>query len=103
MLKLNGRIIDIGRFPDGTLLIKETVPKDFVSDRSAKISRYFDNNEELVALIYIVKHLKAHGEENLMMFYPDEGAMKRYSALADKPYAFGIKKRDWATGRKNVG
>ena len=36
-----------------------------------------------------------------MMFYPDEGAMKRYSALADKPYAFGIKKRDWATGQIN--
>ena len=32
------------------------------------------------------------------MFYPDEGAMKRYSAMFDAPYAFGIKKRDWATG-----
>lgn len=31
-------------------------------------------------------------------FYPDEGAMKRYSSLLDFPYAFGIKKRDWETG-----
>lgn len=176
MLKLNEKIITMGHFPDGTLLIKEDVPKDFGGDRSAVISWCFENNEELVALIYIVKHLKAHGvdrihlhmpyipnarqdrvksdedvftlkyfadvinwlgfasvtaldphstvseallerliivtpkdniakviaeigDENLMMFYPDEGAMKRYSALADKPFAFGIKKRDWATGQ----
>lgn len=176
MLKLNGQTVSLGQFPDGTLLIKENVPKRFDGERSARILWCFENNEELVALIYLVKHLNAHGvgkihldmpyipnarqdrvksdedvftlkyfsevinwlglasvrvldphstvsealfdnivvvtpkdniakvmaeigEENLMMFYPDEGAMKRYSALADKPFAFGIKKRDWATGQ----
>lgn len=34
-----------------------------------------------------------------MLFFPDEGAMKRYSSMTDKEYAFGIKKRDWATGQ----
>ena len=34
-----------------------------------------------------------------MLFFPDEGAMKRYSGMAEKEYAFGIKKRDWATGK----
>ena len=34
-----------------------------------------------------------------LMFYPDEGAMKRYSGLIKSPYAFGIKKRDWETGK----
>lgn len=34
-----------------------------------------------------------------VMFYPDEGAMKRYSDKSKKPYAFGIKKRDWETGK----
>ena len=33
-----------------------------------------------------------------MLFFPDEGAMKRYSAMFDLPYAFGMKKRDWETG-----
>ena len=33
------------------------------------------------------------------MFYPDEGAGKRYSGMIPLPYAFGIKKRDWATGQ----
>lgn len=36
--------------------------------------------------------------EDVLMFYPDEGAMKRYSSMFDRPYAFGIKKRDWTTG-----
>lgn len=34
-----------------------------------------------------------------IMFYPDEGAMKRYSNQIDFPYAFGIKNRDWSTGK----
>ena len=33
-----------------------------------------------------------------MVFFPDEGAMKRYSAEVKMPYAFGIKNRDWETG-----
>lgn len=175
MIELNGKKIEIGNFPDGTLLIKENVAREYDFERSVTVRWCFENNEELVALIYIVKHLKAHGvskvhlqmpyipnarqdrvksdedvftlkyfsevinwlgfasvtvldphstvsealfdniiiktpkeniakviaqigDENLIMFYPDEGAMKRYSALADKPFAFGIKKRDWATG-----
>ena len=32
------------------------------------------------------------------LFFPDEGAMKRYSGDFDIPYAFGMKKRDWKTG-----
>lgn len=38
------------------------------------------------------------GTENLLLFFPDEGAMKRYSTMFDLPYVFGIKKRDWSTG-----
>jgi ribose-phosphate pyrophosphokinase len=37
--------------------------------------------------------------DNLLMFYPDEGAMKRYSGMVKLPCAFGIKKRDWETGQ----
>lgn len=33
------------------------------------------------------------------MFYPDEGAGKRYSGMISLPYAFGIKKRDWKIGK----
>ncbi|MBR5860442.1 MAG: ribose-phosphate pyrophosphokinase [Bacteroidaceae bacterium] len=34
-----------------------------------------------------------------MLFFPDEGAMKRLSSMFHTEYAFGIKKRDWATGK----
>lgn len=33
------------------------------------------------------------------MFFPDEGAMKRYSGKTEMPYAFGSKARDWKTGK----
>ena len=33
------------------------------------------------------------------LFFPDEGAMKRYSDKFHQPYAFGMKKRDWETGK----
>lgn len=39
------------------------------------------------------------GAKDILLFYPDEGAMKRYSAMFDRPYVFGIKKRDWTTGQ----
>lgn len=35
----------------------------------------------------------------VMAFFPDEGAMKRYSGMLNIPYAFGIKCRDWETGK----
>ena len=38
-------------------------------------------------------------KDNIVMFYPDEGAMKRYSGKFKNPYAFGIKKRDWKSGK----
>ena len=32
------------------------------------------------------------------LFFPDEGAMKRYAGMVKAPYAFGVKTRDWKTG-----
>lgn len=37
-------------------------------------------------------------DDDLVLFYPDEGAMKRYSGMIKRPYTFGIKKRNWETG-----
>ena len=46
---------------------------------------------------YIHQAMLESGAEAL--FFPDEGAMKRYSEHATIPYAFGMKKRDWETGK----
>ncbi len=174
MLKLNGKIIEFGCFPDGTIAVKQ--PTDGI--KTAVIEWYYENEYEFVGLIYITKHLKSHGIQDIdlfmpyipnarmdrvkdsedvftlkyfaeilnflgfkkvtvldphsnvsqalienldiiqpkkiiekviskivsaegktpFMFYPDEGAGKRYSGMIILPYAFGIKKRDWKTG-----
>ena len=39
--------------------------------------------------------VKKIASDNLMMFYPDAGSMKRYSSAVHLPYTFGIKNRDW--------
>lgn len=45
---------------------------------------------------YIENVLTTIGTENLTLFFPDEGAMKRYGEMfKDIPQAFGIKKRNW--------
>ncbi len=178
MIKYNDRPVNIGHFPDGTLLMKEVVTGD-----EATITWFYENNEELLAVYFLTRHLQANGvkdillkmpylpnarqdrvkkeddvftlkyfsqlinslrfknvmvldphsyvsealidniviespksyvlraikkikevekttekADNILMFYPDEGAMKRYSEMFDGPYAFGIKKRDWTTG-----
>lgn len=175
MIKLNDNEINIGNFPDGTMLIKQNIPD---ADKLT-VSWLYEDDKEMIALIYLVNHLKAHGKENVhlympyipnarqdrvktdedvftlkyfagvinslgfktvtvldphssvsealinniiiqkpqkliedtiakiteiegeapSMFYPDEGAGKRYSGMIPLPYAFGIKKRDWATGQ----
>lgn len=41
---------------------------------------------------------KQTGGSTILMFYPDEGACKRYSGLFATPHAFGIKNRNWETG-----
>ena len=46
---------------------------------------------------YIHKAVELSGAD--AMFYPDEGATKRYSDQSELPYAFGMKKRDWKTGK----
>lgn len=181
MIRIDGKAIDLNKFPDGTFLLKD----DFYNSSSIHdIEWKYENNEELIALIFLTKHLRSRGGKELhlimpyipnarqdrvksyhdvftlkyfadiinsleytsvevldphspvsealinnltiltpkhiinyvknrieingnefnpkppiMAFYPDEGAMKRYSGLIDLPYAFGIKQRDWSTGQ----
>lgn len=173
MIKLEGNIVDVNRFPDGTLLLKQDIGYTW-GPRAVHIDWFYENNEELVTLIYLVKHLNSccvntihltmpyipnarqdrvketkdvftlkyfadiinylnfttvrvldphsHVSEALIdrvvvespkqfinkviqrcspdiLFFPDEGAMKRYASTFNKEYAFGIKRRDWATGK----
>ena len=182
MITLNGNKVEIGSFPDGTILMKQGYD---LSCRTCRIEWKYENDREFLALIYLVKHLRNIGRQGnigyrfvlympyipnarmdrvknvddvftlkyfaeilnslefdevvvldphssvsealinnlrtlstvlkcnilkaairvpekdkkgLVMFYPDEGSMKRYSGMINLPYAFGIKKRNWETG-----
>ena len=173
MIKINGKPVEIGKFPDGTALIK-CDPYKFTATGYAKFSWYYENDAEFLALTYLVKHFRSLGIKDLylfmpyipnarmdrvktredvftlkyfaellndlnftqidvldphssvsealinnlyvynpkpyifkvltendnitMVFYPDEGSMKRYHGLVNQPYAFGIKRRNWETG-----
>lgn len=70
----------------------------YVRDAHSNVSLALLNNaiqESIDAYIQIAVEMS--GAEAL--FFPDEGAMKRYSDAAKLPFAFGMKKRDWATGK----
>lgn len=179
MIKLGNEVIKYGHYPDGTLNIKLTSEEIFAAIASSRISWYYDSDEELVALIYIVNALHRQNvtridldipyvpnarmdrcenesdvftlkyfanvinsleftnvitldvhstvtealinnisnespvsyiqfvmgqivpfaDKPLTIFYPDAGAMKRYSKMIKVPYAFGNKVRDWETGK----
>ena len=170
MILYNKEPVNLGHFPDGTLLIKQQKS----DETNHEILWRFENNEEVVALYFLTKHLKEKGVKNIrlrmpyipnarqdrvkkeedvftlkyfcdlvnelefssvmvldphsyvsealldrlvvetpkrfvgqvlqrlgndvLLFFPDEGAMKRYASMFDRPYVFGMKTRDWSTG-----
>lgn len=186
MIKLDNEVLEINKFPDGTLRINpHMVDGGFDRLREATITWHYESNEEMAAVMFLARHLQNNGvpfvhlvmpyipnarqdrvksitdvftlkyfaefinnlcfstvtvldphssvsealfdniiienpkkyihkaieslggfahvsedtKKPLMAFYPDEGAMKRYSGLIPMAYAFGIKKRDWETGK----
>lgn len=47
----------------------------------------------------VIDAIGAISGDDLLLCYPDEGAAKRYSELLEAEYIFGIKHRDWRTGK----
>jgi ribose-phosphate pyrophosphokinase len=178
MITLNGKTVEIGSFPDGTILMKQS---DF-GGLGVHIEWKYEDERELVALIYLVKHLHSKGyhrislympyipnarqdrvkkqddvftlkyfseiindldffavraldphsdvsaalinnlwidspkkyieealfrmktnesvdTDHILVFYPDNGSARRYADVVNRYYAYGVKKRDWETGK----
>ena len=71
-----------------------------IYDPHSNVCAALINNVRVIAPYNeIQKTLKAIGTTNLVAFYRDEGAMKRGTSYLTGAYAFGIKKRDWGTGK----
>ena len=65
MIKLNGKQIDIKHFPDGTLLMKEEAPESVTV-----ITWLYENNEELLALVFLTRHLQSKGVQEIELQLP---------------------------------
>ena len=73
MIRINKNDVCVNRFPDGTLLLKEQISGDCGQNekrRRAVITWLFENNEELVTLIYLAGHLRTHGVTELSLDMP---------------------------------
>ena len=69
-----------------------------ILDPHSSVCTALINNVRVLSPEYYIANAMKNCQPDLL-FYPDEGAMKRYSGIAEKEYAFGIKRRDWATGK----
>lgn len=73
-------------------------PVVWVRDAHSNVSLALLNNvREMPITNYVLDAIFSAQAD--VLFFPDEGAMKRYSGEFDIPYAFGMKKRDWSTGK----
>lgn len=174
MIKVNNEVVKLNKFPDGTFNIKGN---HTLNDGTVIISWHYHDDAEFMAVAFLTKYYKAHGNEVVLfmpyvpnarmdrietsddifamkyfgeminslnfskvfvmdvhssvalavikncwiipngifstaienitemegnvplVFFPDEGAMKRYSKNLNIPFAFGMKNRDWSTGK----
>ena len=74
-----------------------------VLDPHSNVSTALIDNISIIEPTDIILNLleTVNGDGNTILFFPDEGAMKRYSHIASKcdiPYVFGMKNRDWRSG-----
>ena len=70
-----------------------------VLDPHSSVSEALIDRIKIVSAEKFIRHaIEQINSDDLMMFYPDEGAMKRYSGMFAAPYAFGVKNRYWKTG-----
>lgn len=72
----------------------------YILDPHSNVAAALINNCKILSPEpYIRKAMEDMDDPDLLLFYPDEGAMKRYSDMIKAPYGFGIKRRCWETGK----
>ncbi len=80
MIKINGEIINIGKYPDGTLLVKYNKQ----NKNDIKITWHYESDSELFTLISLTKHLKKNNNKvSLNMPYVPHGRMDRVKTSED--------------------
>lgn len=71
----------------------------YVLDPHSDVSTaLLDKVTSIFPSVYIEKAISKVRDDNLVIFYPDNGAAKRYGSVINRPYCYGVKNRDWRTG-----
>ena len=88
MISVNGRIVDTGRFPDGTMAIKKEYFISMLEKSDVfNFSWYYENDEEMILLYYVVSHFKANAKKNsvfnLYLPYIPNARMDRVKSTAE--------------------
>lgn len=91
MLKLNGEIVELNHFPDGTLRMDVDVFKYSDYRDLYRINWKFENNEELVGLIYLVKHIRRFMENTPIILYMDYIPNARMDRVKNNNDVFTLK------------
>lgn len=69
MIKVNNIVVQPEKFPDGTLLFNKN-NTDLLNENTAKILWRFENNEELVTIIFLTKYLRSNGISRIQLNMP---------------------------------
>jgi ribose-phosphate pyrophosphokinase len=100
-IKNNDDVFTLKYFADtiNSLKFKEV----FVLDPHSSVSEALINNIVKIPVICCIQNaydevLKLENN-NIILFYPDNGATKKYSEMLKNKYAYGLKDRDWNTGK----
>lgn len=72
MISINNKVVNIDSFGDGTILMKQDLPEATNESKfqEMKISWNYENERELVALIFLTRHVQELGYENISLFMP---------------------------------
>ena len=69
----------------------------YVLDPHSLVSEALINNIRIITPEKYIHRVLEKLNDNILMFYPDEGAVKRYSDLINKEYIYGMKVRNKET------
>lgn len=83
MIKVNHEIVELGKYPDGTPLLKVPVLRN--TNNYCTITWLYENNDELVYLMYLMQHYHdvAHSDVTYILempYVPNARADRTYSA-----------------------
>ena len=87
----------------GEMINSLNFAKVYVMDVHSSVAIAVINNCQIIGNEMandVINRIVAMENGNIpVVFFPDEGAMKRYSKGLRIPFAFGMKKRNWSTGQ----